>query len=124
MNTKDYQELAMRTNDGESTDRLFKNIIGCVAEGTIDLGGVLNASLGLAGEVGELNDMVKKWVFQGHELDEAEVRKELGDVCWYIALMCESFGYDLGEIMQGNVNKLMKRYPQGFSEADSINRVG
>ena len=123
MNTKDYQNLAMRTNDGKSNDRLFDRFMDSVTLNPIDLGGVLNASLGLAGEVGELNDMVKKWVFHGHELDEREVRKELGDVCWYIALMCESFGYDLGEIMQGNVNKLMKRYPQGFSESDSINRV-
>lgn len=69
MQGAEYQALAMRTNDKKSTDRLLSKIndlkIGNRGEDTpeIELGGVLNAALGLSGEVGELNDMLKKWVF-------------------------------------------------------------
>ena len=94
MTLKDYKSLAMRTNDGKCTDRLSKV---CLAAGK-DEGGIINACLGLSGEVGELNDMMKKAIFHGHEIDEKEVMKEIGDIMWYVALMCDSCGFDLEEI--------------------------
>ena len=69
MQGAEYQALAMRTNDKKSTDRLLNKIndlkLGnhCGDTPEIELGGVLNAALGLSGEVGELNDMLKKWIF-------------------------------------------------------------
>ena len=115
----------MRTNDRKCTYRLSSTIDRVIWETlSTDIGGVINASLGLSGEVGELNDMIKKWVFHGHDIDMQEVKKELGDVCWYVAMMCESFGFDLEEVMELNIDKLKKRYPEGFSEQASINREG
>lgn len=110
----------MRTNDKKSTDRLLNKIddlkIGNRGEDTpeIELGGVLNAALGLSGEVGELNDMLKKWIFHEKQLDVEHLKREIGDIYWYLALMCDSFGFNLDEIMQINVDKLKVRYPEGF----------
>lgn len=120
MQGNEYQALAMRTNDKKSTDRLGKKIadlkIGNRGEDSlnIELGGVLNASLGLSGEVGELNDMLKKWIFHEKQMDTEHLKREISDVCWYLALMCESFSFNLDEIMQINIDKLKARYPQGF----------
>lgn len=129
-----YQVLAMRTNDGLSTMRLISELdkhteVKLTSEELyeakpkrVDLGGVLNASLGLSGEVGEFNDMIKKWIFHNKPLDEVHLQKELGDICWYIALMAESFGWDLEEIMEKNIDKLMARYPEGFDTERANNR--
>lgn len=131
MRINEYQELAMRTNDGKCTWRLLESIreSGIVVNKdtgemkTIDVGEAINAGEGLSGEVGEVNDIIKKWIYHGHELDEQELKKELGDVCWYLALTCNAFGYELDEIMSMNIDKLKQRYPDGFSEQASINRV-
>lgn len=91
-------------------------------EDGIDLGGVFNACPGLSGEVGEFNDMIKKWIFHEKPFDEEHAKKEMGDVLWYVAMMCYSFGWDLDEILQMNVDKLKARYPQGFSVERANNR--
>lgn len=120
MTGSEYQDLAMRTNDGKGTARL---IIRAVENNErIDFGGIMNACLGLSGEVGEFNDMVKKWVFHEKPLDVTHAKKELGDCMWYIAMMCQSFGWDMNEIMQMNVDKLLKRYPDGFDVRKANNR--
>lgn len=119
MNIKEYQQLAMRTNDRKATERLENVLENIMVQ---DVGGIINASLGLSGEVGELNDMIKKSIFHGHSLDIGEVQKEIGDICWYIAMMCESFGLSMDQVMQQNIEKLKKRYPDGFSEQASRNR--
>lgn len=115
----EYQKLAMRTNDGKCTERLVES---CGAA-FVDVGGIVNASLGLSGEVGELNDYIKKAIFHGHTVESVKVKKEIGDCCWYLALMCESFGFELEEIMQMNIDKLKARYPEGFSEERSQHRA-
>jgi len=120
MELENYQKLAMRTNDGKCTERLMNCQRRCSPQ--LDMGGMLNACLGLSGEVGELNDMIKKWIFHGHDLSYSEVEKEIGDVMWYVAMMCESFGFNLAEIAQKNINKLIERYPEGFSEYASQHR--
>ena len=132
MQGKEYVKLAMRTNDRKATDRLEEQIwinyfmdkdgYMILDEDGIDLGGVFNACLGLSGEVGEFNDMIKKWIFHEKPFDEVHAKKELGDVLWYVAMMCHSFGWDLDEIMQMNVDKLKARYPQGFSVELANNR--
>ena len=118
MTGKEYQELAMRTNDRQSNYRLANKLI----PKTIDIGGVMNAALGLSGEVGEFNDMLKKWIFHEKELDVEHLKKELGDIMWYIAMMSESLGWNLDEIMQMNVDKLKSRYPDGFDVNLANNR--
>lgn len=83
---------------------------------------ILNGVMGLSGESGECIDMVKKHLFQGHDLDKEKMMDELGDVLWYIAITAEGLGYQLNEIAAHNVEKLRKRYPQGFDADRSINR--
>lgn len=122
MEAKEYQNLAMRTNDGKGTDRLL-DWTNVDTNGKIkDPGGLLNGCLGLSGEAGELNDLVKKWIFHKKPLDHEHMKKEIGDVCWYIADICHSMGFDLGEIFQMNIDKLKARYPEGFSEQRANNR--
>lgn len=99
-----YQEEAMRTADGMYGDLLQ------------------NGVMGLCGEAGECIDIVKKHLFQGHELDKEHLAKELGDVAWYLAVTAEAIGYDLNTILQMNVKKLRDRYPNGFEEERSKNR--
>lgn len=119
MTGREYQGLAMRTNDGKNKIRLFEKTARLE---NINLGDVLNASLGLSGEVGELNDQIKKWIFHEKPLDEMHLKKELGDVLWYAALMCEAFGWTLDRVMALNVKKLEERYPDGFDTDRANNR--
>jgi len=83
---------------------------------------IMNGVLGLNGEAGEVADHIKKVRFQGHVMNKAHLADELGDILWYIAIMCEGLGYTLSEVMEINVAKLKKRYPDGFSVENSINR--
>jgi NTP pyrophosphatase (non-canonical NTP hydrolase) len=119
MNGIEFQKLAMRTNDRKATDRLIDAL---EINQDVDLGGIFNACLGLSGEVGEFNDMIKKWVFHEKPLDIDHAKKEMGDIMWYVAMMCESFGWNLDEIMQMNVDKLKARYPEGFDVVLANNR--
>lgn len=111
MKINKYQQLANRTANGrrkQLTDQQYW---------------FLNWQSGLTGEAGEVADLIKKHVFHGHELDRNKLAKELGDVLWYIAAFCKDLGLDMEQIAQGNIDKLKARYPEGFSEAASINRV-
>lgn len=97
-----YQKLAMRTNTKDTT--------------------IATVGLGLCGEAGEVADLIKKHLYHGHTLNRDDLAKELGDVCWYIALGCELIGYNFDEILKLNIKKLKKRYPNGFKTYDSVNR--
>lgn len=111
MTPNEYQELAMRTNDENANYRLRQAQVENIE---YDVGGIFNACLGLSGEVGEFNDMIKKWVFHEKELDIEHLKKECGDILWYIAMMCHSFNWNMEEIMETNIEKLKSRYPDGF----------
>ena len=80
------------------------------------------SALGLAGEAGEFANLVKKMTAHGHPFEEEALRDELGDVLWYLAEAATAAGLDLEDIANQNVQKLVKRYPEGFSQVDSINR--
>lgn len=81
----------------------------------------LNAALGL-GESGELQNIVKKEVYHGHPVDVLAILDEAGDILFYLDWILETYGWTLENAMIGNVNKLRKRYPQGFDPERSINR--
>ena len=83
---------------------------------------ILNACLGLAGETGEVIDHVKKWAYQGHELNPDKIIDELGDVLWYMSEMCTALGTKFARVPNGNIRKLKKRYGDKFSAEASINR--
>ena len=126
MKINDYQKLAMRTNDGKCTARVREKIAESYRAPAFTVpapGELLNGVLGLTGEAGEVADMVKKYIFHGHDLDIDALIKEIGDVCWYIALLCTAIGEDMESVMSKNIEKLKKRYPEGFSSEASINRV-
>lgn len=127
MTPNEYQELAMRTNDGKCTDRLvdYNMHDWSISKGVWELkypGDLVNGVMGLSGEAGEVSELVKKHIFNGHAIDRDKMEKELGDVCWYIAMICHALGLNLEDVMRVNIDKLKKRYPNGFSEQDSINR--
>ncbi len=85
---------------------------------------LINGVMGLCGESGEVIDIVKKWLAQGHQLDKERMKSELGDVAWYLAETTTALDVPLEQIFQANLDKLHKRYPQGFSTEDSVNRAG
>lgn len=112
MNASEYQQLAART------------LLDSPDHDVPDLGLMLvwNA-LGLAGEAGEVAEHIKKGVLHRHGIDRNQLQKELGDVLWYVAALCTKTGIDLGEVMQDNINKLRRRYPDGYSSKDSQRRI-
>jgi NTP pyrophosphatase (non-canonical NTP hydrolase) len=112
MKASDYQEQAART----MIDQPGFEIRGH------EIMAVWNA-LGLAGEAGEVAELVKKGVFHRHSIDRTTLEKEIGDVLWYAAALCTTLGLDLGEIMQANIEKLKVRYPNGYSSLDSQQRL-
>lgn len=80
-------------------------------------------ALGLAGEAGETVDALKKAICHQHGLDVALLRKELGDVLWYVAGLCTLLEVDLSDVMAENIAKLRARYPEGYSSARSRTRT-
>jgi NTP pyrophosphatase (non-canonical NTP hydrolase) len=86
---------------------------------------MLNATVGVAGEVGELTEIVKKLAFHNldytQELDD-KIRKELGDIAYYWVTLCRLFGMHSVEVLETNVRKLNARYPAGFDEQRSNDR--
>lgn len=106
MTINEYQKEALRTANGMSGEFPM----------------ILNGVLGLGGESGECLDLVKKCLFQGHGLDKEHLAEELGDVAWYLAISAYALGMDLESILQGNVDKLRKRYPDGFDAERSLHR--
>ena len=106
MKINEYQQLAMTT--------LNKNL------SKKDV--LINGVMGLCGESGEVIDIVKKHLAQGHDLDKEKIIKELGDVAWYLAEVAYALDVDLETVLKLNIEKLKKRYPEGFDSNKSINR--
>ena len=107
MTINEYQTLAMTTLN----PTLSKKEI------------LINSVMGLCGESGEAIDIVKKWLSQGHELDKDRLVKELGDIAWYLAEAATVLESPLEEILIANIEKLKKRYPEGFDVERSIVRL-
>ncbi len=86
---------------------------------------VLNAAIGMSAEAGEFIEIVKKIIFQGKEITEenkTHLKRELGDILWYVAQACIGLNIGLSEVLEMNVDKLSARYPNGFAVARSENR--
>ncbi|MBP0980799.1 MAG: nucleoside triphosphate pyrophosphohydrolase family protein [Oscillospiraceae bacterium] len=84
---------------------------------------LINSVMGLCGESGEAIDIVKKWMAHGHELDKEHLAKELGDIAWYLAEAATALDIPLEDILQANIDKLKKRYPEGFETERSLIRT-
>ena len=76
---------------------------------------------GMTGEVGEIHSLYQK-AYQGHIIENEHLKKELGDLLWFIAEYCTAMDWTLEEVAQMNIDKLKARYPEGFSEDKSLNR--
>lgn len=103
MTINEYQALAMRT--AEEKGRTWSNV-----------------GLGIAGEAGEVADIVKKYLHQGHQLDHDKLLEEIGDVAWYLALAATVAGVTLESVLAANIAKLTGRYPEGFDKERSLHR--
>lgn len=108
MTLNEYQRAAQRTSS--------TRYIGIDAQ-------IQNGAMGLAGEAGEVIDVVKKWMFQGHGLDREKLIDEASDCFWYLAELATGLGVTLEQIAQHNVDKLWKRYPAGFDSVRSVHRA-
>lgn len=106
MNGNEYQKKAMRTLNKTLTKKEI----------------LVNGVMGLSGESGEVIDLVKKHLFQGHNLEKEKIMNELGDVMWYVAEICEAMDCSLDDVLECNIEKLKKRFKDGFSVEESINR--
>lgn len=107
MTINEYQELALRTEQGMNKE--YPRL--------------LNGLMGLNGEAGEAIDILKKSLFQGHPMDNEHMAKELGDVAWYLAISADAIGYKLEDIFRMNIDKLKNRYPNGFDSEKSQHRA-
>jgi NTP pyrophosphatase (non-canonical NTP hydrolase) len=83
---------------------------------------ILHSTMGISTESGELLDAIKKHVFYGKKLDFINIKEELGDLFWYIAVLCDDLNIDIGGILNKNIEKLKSRYPNRFTEESAINR--
>jgi NTP pyrophosphatase (non-canonical NTP hydrolase) len=106
MNLTEYQTAAARTiNNKQPAVNNINNFV-----------------YGLVGETGEVVDILKKHMFHDHPLDKIALKKELGDVLWYVSALTTIFNLSLNDVAETNIKKLLKRYPNGFNSKDSINR--
>jgi len=102
MNLKEYQEICKIT--AKKFDTKEKEI--------------LTWGLGIAGEAGDVASCIKKTF--AHDNDQkAGIRENIGDALWYAAMICNFFEWDMQEVLNENLNKLKKRYPQGFTIDDA-----
>ena len=106
MTINEYQKLAMTTLNPELSK---KDVL-------------INGVMGLCGESGEAIDIVKKHLAQGHPLDREKLIKELGDIAWYLAETATALDVSLEAVLEGNIEKLRRRYPEGFASECSLHR--
>ena len=106
MTINEYQNLALRTLNPALSG---KDVL-------------INGVMGLCGESGEAIDLVKKHLHQGHPLDREGLIRELGDIAWYLAETARALDVDLETVLRRNLEKLRRRYPEGFGTEESINR--
>lgn len=105
MTINEYQTLAART---------IRKDLGPAAQ-------EMHALHGMVGEIGELHSIYQK-MYQGHGLDEEHLKKELGDLLWFVAEYCTAQNWTLEDVMQLNIDKLRARYPDGFEAEKSLHR--
>lgn len=106
MQIKDFQQLSKRTlNNDLSRKEQMANMV-----------------IGMYGETGEVADIIKKHLYQYHSLDTGHLIEEIGDVMFYISNLCNLFNIDIEHCLEANIEKLKKRYPEGFEAERSINR--
>lgn len=105
MKVSEYQNLAARTINPELTNNELEK----------------HALFGMVGEIGEIHSIYQK-TYQGHRINPEHLKKELGDLLWFISEFCTASEWTIEEIMQMNIAKLKGRYPEGFDSYKSLHR--
>jgi NTP pyrophosphatase (non-canonical NTP hydrolase) len=129
IDTKKYIEFVRQTTSPASSDfaQLLSRLTELEATNDADVPRLLTAALGMTAEAGEFTEVVKKIVMQGKPYNEENVfhmKRELGDICWYLAQACMALDTNFEEVLQMNYEKLSARYPEGtFDVYRSENRV-
>lgn len=106
MNISEYQKKSIRTLNHSLTDR---DQLACMG-------------MGISGEGSEVTDEIKKHLYQGHDLDVDHIAEEMGDVMFYMVNLATLLDIDFQDVLDGNHEKLMDRFPKGFDKDKSINR--
>lgn len=83
---------------------------------------LLHAAMGIGTEAGELLDAFKRKIFYGKELDVVNIKEEVGDIMWYVAILLRELDLDFEDILQLNIDKLKARFPEKFTEHHALNR--
>lgn len=119
MEIKEFQELSKRTMPkvGSKVNAYGDTLV--MSKPMI----VSNYAQGLAGEAGEVCDGLKKVVYHGHNLDVDDLEKELGDIMHYVVGLATLNGISMENVLDKNIEKLRKRFPEGFNTVASIERV-
>lgn len=105
MNANRYMKACLQTADRSDLERLR-----------------LECALGLCCEAGRLARQISQNFLYGHKQDKCYMIDKLGDMAWYLAVLCDAIGSDLDMIMEENLKKLEQRYPDGFDSEKSIHR--
>lgn len=101
MTIQEYQQAVMRT---------------CAASTQRDA--LCLSLIGLIGELGEISEPIKKALWSGHNFDLLHLQEEIGDLMWYLGLLCNALDLSLEQAMSTNIEKLWKRYPTGFTSGE------
>ena len=116
MKPADYIKKAIRTEVGEYQFAILKSEKHWVPPR------IEHAAMGLVTEAGEVMDALKKTKIYGKPFDPVNMKEEIGDVFWYLAIMCDELGISFEEVWEKNIAKLAKRYPEKFTEELALNR--
>lgn len=115
MTPKEYVENVLKTesmNHKAITLRLLP----------IETQRLLHGAMGVVTESGELMDALKKHIYYGAELDKTNVKEEIGDLLWYVGILCDTLGLTFEEVFETNIAKLKARYGDKFNETGALNR--
>lgn len=110
---QNYQELALRT-ESPITPELIERLTGNAR--------AVHAFFGLLTETGELADGFKRAIFYGKPLDTTNIKEEVGDAFWYLAILCDTLGVNFIDCMSANIKKLSTRYPDKYTHEAALNR--
>jgi len=126
---KEYTSFVDKiTSESSKSTKKMKGRIDFINSSDVEVSRLLTAGIGLSGEVGEFNEIIKKTIFQSKSFDSEtheHFKRELGDIMWYVTQACLALKVDLVEVIKTNEEKLKKRFPkERFTKESDANRHG
>ena len=116
------------TSESSKSTKKMKERIDFINSSGVEVSRLLTAVIGLSGEVGEFNEIIKKTIFQSKSFDSEtheHIKRELGDIMWYVTQACLALKVDLVDVIKTNEEKLKKRFPkERFTKESDSNRHG